>query len=67
MGCKPELCVGNVQVPGHSGNFLLVRDALRKPPSSVPFPTFFAAEDEDLASLPPLDVDQGDVDPFLKD
>ena len=67
MCTKPEACFENVQVPGHSGNFLLVRDALRKPPSSVPFPTFFAPEDEDVASLPPLEIDQGDVDPFLKD
>lgn len=57
------------QVPGHSGNFVFVRDSIfRKPdPSTLPFPTFFPPEDEDVSSLEPLVADSGDADPFLKE
>ncbi len=33
------------QVPGHKGNYVLVRDAVRKPRATdLPFPTFLGAE-----------------------
>ncbi|XP_058000718.1 50S ribosomal protein L3-2, mitochondrial [Hevea brasiliensis] len=37
------------QVPGAEGNFVFIKDAVYKKPdiSSLPFPTYFAAEDED--------------------
>ncbi|GJP51392.1 hypothetical protein CLOM_g10546 [Closterium sp. NIES-68] len=64
------------QVPGHSGNFVFVKDAVRKwemqGPDAVahgglelPFPTFYPPHGEDLASLPPLLADAGEVDPFV--
>eukprot|EP00850_Spirogloea_muscicola_P021081 SM000236S08001 [mRNA] locus=s236:9924:10909:+ [translate_table: standard] len=58
------------QVPGHSGNFVLVRDAnfKRPDPATTPFPTFVPPDDEDPAVLEvPLVADFGDKDPFLED
>eukprot|EP00475_Leptophrys_vorax_P009629 TRINITY_DN16373_c0_g1_i1.p1 TRINITY_DN16373_c0_g1~~TRINITY_DN16373_c0_g1_i1.p1 ORF type:complete len:276 (+),score=14.34 TRINITY_DN16373_c0_g1_i1:70-828(+) len=67
------------QVPGHNGNFLLVKDAVKKRGEQVfagmeggedkgvfqlPFPTFYPSPNEDLESLPPLLADVGDTDPF---
>ncbi|CAI5484785.1 unnamed protein product [Closterium sp. Yama58-4] len=63
------------QVPGHSGNFVFVKDAVRKhdvqgPDAQeygglqLPFPTFYPPPGEDLASLPPLIADAREVDPF---
>ncbi|XP_028803160.1 50S ribosomal protein L3-2, mitochondrial-like [Neltuma alba] len=55
------------QVPGAEGNFVFIKDAVYKKPSEsiLPFPTYFASEDEDSASLEPLVADLGDVDPFM--
>lgn len=57
------------QVPGHNGNFVLLRDAFFKRPdvSKTPFPTHFADADEDVSSLQPLTADMGDADPYLAD
>ncbi|CAI5961778.1 unnamed protein product [Closterium sp. NIES-65] len=63
------------QVPGHSGNFVFVKDAVRKhevqgPDAKeygglqLPFPTFYPTPGEDLTALPPLLADVGEVDPF---
>ncbi|CAI5508933.1 unnamed protein product [Closterium sp. Naga37s-1] len=59
------------QVPGHSGNFVFVKDAVRKhevqgPDAQeygglqLPFPTFYPPAGEDLSSLPPLLADAGE-------
>lgn len=55
------------QVPGAEGNFVFIKDAVYKKPdiSLLPFPTYFAAEDEDTAELEPLVADLGEVDPFM--
>ncbi|GLU05177.1 hypothetical protein SLE2022_222900 [Rubroshorea leprosula] len=55
------------QVPGAEGNFVFIRDAFYKKPdiSQLPFPTYFAPEDEDPLELEPLVADLGDVDPFM--
>lgn len=55
------------QVPGAAGNFVFIRDAFYKKPdvSSLPFPTYFAPEDEDTTELKPLVADLGDADPFM--
>lgn len=55
------------QVPGSEGNFVFIRDAFSKKPdaSRLPFPTFFAPEDEDMEKLEPLVADHGEVDPFM--
>ncbi|KAJ7256883.1 hypothetical protein O6H91_08G018900 [Diphasiastrum complanatum] len=55
------------QVPGHKGNFVLLKDAVYKPPdiSITPFPTHFASPDEDFSTLEPLFAEPGDTDPFL--
>ncbi|KAM0962417.1 hypothetical protein ACFX13_021966 [Malus domestica] len=55
------------QVPGAEGNFVFIRDAFYKKPdvSSLPFPTYFASEDEDPSKLEPLVADLGEVDPFM--
>jgi len=41
------------QVPGHSGNFVYVKDAIKRPPSPelVPFPTFVLPEGVDWATM----------------
>lgn len=46
---------------------MFVKDAFYNKPdvSSLPFPTYFAAEDEDETELGPLTADLGDVDPFM--
>lgn len=44
-----------------------MKDAVRKPPRHVPFPTFFSAADEDTRTLPPEQADFGEEDPFLKE
>ncbi|CAK9170125.1 unnamed protein product [Ilex paraguariensis] len=55
------------QVPGAKGNFVFVKDAFYKKPdiSLLPFPTYFAPEDEDVTGLEPLLADLGDSDPFM--
>ncbi|KAA8528163.1 hypothetical protein F0562_035586 [Nyssa sinensis] len=55
------------QVPGAEGNFVFIKDAFYKKPdiSLLPFPTYFAPEDEEIAELEPLVVDLGEVDPFM--
>lgn len=57
----------NPQVPGAEGNFVFIKDAIYKKPnvSLLPFPTYFAAEDEEEADLKPIIADLGDVDPFM--
>ncbi|PQQ00247.1 50S ribosomal protein L3-2 chloroplastic [Prunus yedoensis var. nudiflora] len=54
-------------VPGAEGNFVFIRDAFYKKPdiSLLPFPTYFAPEDEDATKLEPLVADLGEVDPFM--
>lgn len=54
-------------MPGAEGNFVYIKDAVYKKPdiSLLPFPTHFAAEDEDTESLKPLVAELGDVDPFM--
>jgi len=55
------------QVPGATGNFVFIKDAVYEKPdiSLLPFPTYFAPEDEDTDNLKPLVADLGDVDPFI--
>ncbi|GLT91410.1 hypothetical protein SLE2022_092990 [Rubroshorea leprosula] len=55
------------QVPGAEGNFVFIRDAFYNKPdiSQLPFPTYFAPEDEDPLELEPLVADLGEVDPFM--
>lgn len=64
---KRDLIWVRGQVPGAEGNFVFIRDAFYKKPdvSQLPFPTYFAAEDEDSESLQPIVADLGDVDPFM--
>ncbi|KAH6757922.1 ribosomal protein L3 plastid [Perilla frutescens var. hirtella] len=55
------------QVPGATGNFVFIKDAVYKKPdiAMLPFPTYFAAEDEDPTQLEPIVADFGDIDPFM--
>ncbi|GAQ83901.1 Mitochondrial ribosomal protein L3 precursor [Klebsormidium nitens] len=55
------------QVPGHKGNFVFIRDALRKKPDTevTPFPTFFAPPDEDLSAVTPMTAPAPDIDPYV--
>ncbi|XP_045805920.1 50S ribosomal protein L3-2, mitochondrial-like [Trifolium pratense] len=55
------------QVPGATGNFVFIKDAVYKKPdtSILPFPTYFVPEDEDTDNMKPLVADHGDVDPFM--
>lgn len=55
------------QVPGATGNFVFIKDAVYKKPdiSLLPFPTYFAAEDEDPTQLEALVAELGDADPFM--
>ncbi|CAK8533649.1 unnamed protein product [Lathyrus sativus] len=55
------------QVPGATGNFVFIKDAVyEKPDTSIlPFPTYFVPEDENTDDMKPLVADLGDVDPFL--
>lgn len=55
------------QVPGAEGNFVFIRDAFYKKPdySTLPFPTYFAPEDEDTEELEPLVAGLGEIDPFM--
>lgn len=62
-----EVCY-SLQVPGAEGSFVFVKDAVYKKPniSLLPFPTYFADEDEeDMSELEPLVADLGEVDPFM--
>ncbi|KAL0388945.1 UNVERIFIED_CONTAM: 50S ribosomal protein L3-2, mitochondrial [Sesamum radiatum] len=54
-------------VPGATGNFVFIKDAVYKKPdmSLLPFPTYFAPEDEDPVKLEPLVADIGETDPFM--
>ncbi|XP_059638539.1 large ribosomal subunit protein uL3m [Cornus florida] len=55
------------QVPGAEGNFVFIKDAVYKKSDSslLPFPTYFAPEDEDTTELVPLVADLGEADPFM--
>uniref|UniRef100_M1B002 50S ribosomal protein L3-2, chloroplastic n=1 Tax=Solanum tuberosum TaxID=4113 RepID=M1B002_SOLTU len=55
------------EVPGAEGNFVFIKDSVYKKPDilTLPFPTYFAQEDEDVADLEPLMADLGDTDPFM--
>ncbi|KAK7273421.1 hypothetical protein RIF29_14470 [Crotalaria pallida] len=55
------------QVPGATGNFVFIKDAVYEKPdiSLLPFPTYFVPENEDTENLEPLVADLGDVDPFM--
>ncbi|KAI3459160.1 hypothetical protein Pfo_015823 [Paulownia fortunei] len=55
------------QVPGATGNFVFIKDAVYRKPDIclLPFPTYFAPEDEDPTKLEPLVADIGDTDPFM--
>lgn len=55
------------QVPGTEGNFVFIKDAVYKKlnKSVLPFPTYFAADNEDTEKLEPLVADLGEVDPFM--
>ncbi|OIW16436.1 hypothetical protein TanjilG_19152 [Lupinus angustifolius] len=55
------------QVPGATGNFVFIKDAVYEKPdiSLLPFPTYFVPEDEDTENLEPLVADLGEVDPFM--
>ncbi|KAE8683381.1 50S ribosomal protein L3 [Hibiscus syriacus] len=55
------------QVPGADGNFVFIKDSVYKKPdvSTLPFPTYFAAEDEDETNIEPLVADLGEIDPFM--
>lgn len=55
------------QVPGAEGNFVFIKDAVYKKPeaSLLPFPTYFAPDDEEPSGLEPLVADLGNVDPFM--
>ncbi|ESW20757.1 hypothetical protein PHAVU_005G012100 [Phaseolus vulgaris] len=55
------------QVPGATGNFVFIKDAVYEKPdiSLLPFPTYIAPEDEDTDNLKPLVAELGDVDPFM--
>ncbi|KAL0457557.1 UNVERIFIED_CONTAM: 50S ribosomal protein L3-2, mitochondrial [Sesamum latifolium] len=55
------------QVPGATGNFVFIKDAVYNKPdmSLLPFPTYFAPEDEDPTKLEPLVADIGEIDPFM--
>lgn len=46
---------------------MFIRDAFYKKPdiSLLPFPTYFAPEDEDATKLETLVADLGEVDPFM--
>jgi large subunit ribosomal protein L3 len=52
-------------VPGHAGSFVEVKDALRKRPADVPFPTFVEAAPGALAAMAPGVAPTGE-DPFEK-
>eukprot|EP00898_Chlorokybus_atmophyticus_P005448 jgi/Chlat1/5904/Chrsp4S06249 len=55
------------QVPGHAGNFLLVKDAIKKPiDDNFPLPTFMPAANEDVSQLHELTADVGH-DPYLQE
>ncbi|KAI4303060.1 hypothetical protein MLD38_038737 [Melastoma candidum] len=55
------------QIPGATGNFVFIKDAIYEKPdiSMLPFPTYFAPEEEDASTLEPIIADLGDTDPFL--
>ncbi len=57
-----------MQVPGHSGNFVLLRDAVfKKPdPETLPFPTHIPEEGEVREDLKPIIADMGEQDPFVE-
>jgi large subunit ribosomal protein L3 len=63
----PLCMVCTTQVPGATGNFVFIKDAVfEKPDTSIlPFPTYFVPEDEDTDDMKPLVADLGDVDPFM--
>ncbi len=65
--CNPLYVVmGWVQVPGHKGNFVYIKDAFYKKPdlSVLPFPTYFASVDDDTS---PLIAELGETDPYLQE
>lgn len=46
---------------------MFIKDAVYKKPdvSMLPFPTYFATEDEDSSELKPIVADLGEIDPFM--
>ena len=46
---------------------MFIKDAVYKKPdvSMLPFPTYFANEDEDTTELEPIVADLGEIDPFM--
>jgi len=74
LGCLTDLLLFGLVVlcllgpgPGPQWELHLREGCVRRPPEATPFPTFFAAEDEDRESLLPLVADMGEEDPFLKE
>ncbi|MCE3215909.1 54S ribosomal protein L3 [Datura stramonium] len=67
FGRRRDLDLLHGTVPGAEGNFVFIKDSVYKKPdiSMLPFPTYFAQEDEDVADLEPLMADLGDTDPFM--
>jgi large subunit ribosomal protein L3 len=52
-------------VPGHAGNWVEVRDALRKGlPQEAPFPTHVESAHGEVASLAVTVAPKGEVNPF---
>ncbi|KAK6160931.1 hypothetical protein DH2020_004312 [Rehmannia glutinosa] len=62
-----KLTLQGTYCSGATGNFVFIKDAVYKKPdiSLLPFPTYFAPEDEDPTKLEPLVADIGDADPFM--
>ncbi|KAG8370594.1 hypothetical protein BUALT_Bualt14G0133300 [Buddleja alternifolia] len=54
-------------VPGATKKFVFIKDIVYKKPgiSLLPFPTYFAPEDDDLEELEPLVAEIGDTNPFM--
>lgn len=55
------------QVPGPTGSFVFLKDAVYEKPdiSTLPFPTHFPKEGEEVEGLEPLVADLGELDPFM--
>lgn len=56
-----------LQVPGAEGSFIYIKDAFCKKPdiSTLPFPTYFIPEEEEISKLEPLIADLGEIDPLM--
>lgn len=57
----------SLQVSGAEGNFVFIKDAVYKKANVeiLPFPTYYAPEDEQTEQLKLLVADLGEVDPFM--